>query len=248
MFNSFRLAISFLTIFPFYKKMANNQELASSVSYYPLVGLLIGALAAGSCYGLHSMGLTLSADVVALVIMLIVTGGLHMDGLMDTADGIFSGRDRERKLEIMKDSRVGAMGVIAFGAVFLLKIALLFDLTLGPKLTALILAPSAGRWAMAICIIRYPYARPTGLGGCLQQAGYKQLLVASIILLAASWGLAGIPGLLVLAAVVPAVGVIAVLIMTCLGGMTGDTYGATGELIETWTIFIILLGQQVGLL
>lgn len=248
MFNSFRLAISFLTIFPVYKKMANNQELASSVSYYPLVGLLVGSLAAGGCYVLRSIGLTLSADVMALVIMLIVTGGLHMDGLMDTADGIFSGRDRERKLEIMKDSRVGAMGVIAFGAVFLLKIAFLFDLTLGPKLTALILAPTAGRWAMAVCVIRYPYARTNGLGGCLQGAGYKHLVEASIILLAASWALAGIPGLLVLAAVVPAVWIIAGIIMTCLGGMTGDTYGATGELIETWTILIILLGQQIGLL
>lgn len=248
MFNSFRLAISFLTILPVYKKMANNQELARSVSYYPLVGLLLGAVAAGSCYGLRSLGLGISADVVALVIMITITGGLHMDGLMDTADGIFSGRDREKKLEIMKDSRVGAMGVIAFGTVFLLKIAFLYELTLGPKLMALILAPAAGRWAMTLCIIHYPYARPTGLGACLQQAGYGQLMVASIILIAASWGLAGFMGLAVLAAIVPAVVVTAGIILKCLGGMTGDTYGATGELIETWTICIILLGQQMGLL
>lgn len=247
MIRSFLLAVSFLTILPVYKKMANNQELAGSVSYYPLVGLLIGLAGAAGYLVLGSLDVTLTADVVALVIMITITGGLHWDGLMDTADGLFSGRDRETKLAIMKDSRVGAMGVLAFGTVFLLKIACLFDLTKGLKLTALLLAPAVGRWAMTLCIVYYPSAS-TGLGACLKQAGNRQFILASLILLALGWGLAGIRGWAILAAALPAVWLVAGRITKSLGGMTGDTYGATGELIETWTIFIILLAQKTNLL
>ncbi len=249
MFSSFRLAVSFLTIVPVYKKMADNQELARSVSYYPLIGLLLGSTAAGVCYLLRTLGLTLAADVISLVTMIILTGGLHLDGLMDTADGLLSGRDRGKKLEIMKDSRVGAMGVIAFVAIMLLKTAFLFELDLGLKLTALILVPAAGRWAMVFSITRYPYARAAGgLGAGLKEAGFPQLVMASATLVAAGVWLAGWQGLVILGAVVPFTMVFTGVIVKSLGGMTGDTYGATGEMVETWTLFIILLGQQTGLL
>lgn len=249
MLNSLRLAISFLTIVPIYKKVATNEDLARAVSYYPLVGLMLGASAAGICFILRSIGFSLAGDTMALVTLILLTGGLHLDGLMDTADGIFSGRSLERKLEIMKDSRVGAMGVIAFGTVMLLKISLLYELELGLKLTALILAPVAGRWAMVYAIIRYPYARATGgLGLCFKQAGKPQVFVASLILVAATVWLAGLKGLAVVGMVILGAMGITAYISERIGGMTGDTYGATGELIETWTLFTILLGQQIGLL
>ncbi|MEW6696658.1 MAG: adenosylcobinamide-GDP ribazoletransferase [Bacillota bacterium] len=249
MFASFRLAVSFLTIIPLYKKMANNQELARSVSYYPLIGLLLGSTAAGVCYLLHALGLTLAADVMAFVTMVTLTGGLHLDGLMDTADGLLSGREREKKLEIMKDSRVGAMGVMAFGIILLLKTAFLYELELGLKLTALILAPAAGRWAMVFGITRHPYARAAGgLGAGLKEAGLFQLGIASFTLVAATVWLTGWQGLIILGMVGLATMVITGMTVKSLGGMTGDTYGTTGELVETWTLFIILLGQQTGLL
>jgi len=249
LFTGFRLAVSFLTIIPLYKKMANNQELARSVSYYPLVGLLLGSAAAGVCYLLRIFGLTLAADAVALVTMITLTGGLHLDGLMDTADGLLSGRDRGKKLEIMKDSRVGAMGVMAFGTVMLLKLTFLYELDWGLKLTALILAPAAGRWAMAFGIVRYPYARAAGgLGAGLQGAGFTQLAIASVTLTAAAVWLVGWQGVVILGTVGLVTMVCTGMIVKSLGGMTGDTYGATGEMVETWTLFIILLGQQAGLL
>ncbi|AEF93480.1 Cobalamin synthase [Desulfotomaculum nigrificans CO-1-SRB] len=249
MLSPLRLAISFLTIIPLYNKKAENQELTRSVSYYPVVGFLLGSIAAGVSYGLRTLGLTLAADVLAVVTMIILTGGLHLDGLMDTADGLFSGRSVERKLEIMKDSRVGAMGVIAFITVLLLKVSFLFELSLAPKLTALILAPTAGRWAMVYAITRYPYARPTGgLGACLKQAGRWQLAAASIFFLAVSLALMGPGGLGLVGLAVLGTVVTAWYISKCIGGMTGDTYGATGELIETWTLLAILLGQQLGII
>ncbi|ABO51207.1 cobalamin-5'-phosphate synthase [Desulforamulus reducens MI-1] len=249
MFSSLRLAISFLTIFPFYNKMADNKELAQSVSYYPLVGFLLGSIAAGVCYAMHSIGLNLAADVLGLVTIITLTGGLHQDGLMDTADGIFSGRELHRKLEIMKDSRVGAMGVIALATVLLLKIAFLFELDLAQKLTAFIMAPMAGRWAMVLAITRYPYARATGgLGACLKQAGKTQLALATLILVAGCLWLFGLPGLALLGIVFFITWLTVEFIVKRLGGMTGDTYGALGEMIETWVIFLILLGQQIRML
>jgi len=248
LFKSLRLATSFLTILPCYNKRAENHELTRSVSYYPLVGLLLGAAAAGVCSGLRTLGLTLAGDVITVTTLIILTGGLHMDGLMDTADGIFSGRDLERKLAIMKDSRVGAMGVMTFTTVLLLKISLLYELSLGPKLTALLLAPAAGRWAMVYGITRYPYARPQGLGACLEGAGRKQLITASLILLGICLWLLGPKGMGILGLIILGTLAITGTINKCLGGMTGDTYGATGELIETWTCLTILLGQQTGLL
>ncbi|GAB6158353.1 adenosylcobinamide-GDP ribazoletransferase [Desulfotomaculum varum] len=249
MLTGFRLAVSFLTIIPLYKKMANNQELARSVSYYPLVGLLLGAVAAGICFFLQRVGLTLGADALALATLIFFTGGLHLDGLMDTADGLLSGRERSKKLEIMKDSRVGAMGVIAFGTMLLLKVSFLYELNPALKITALLLAPAAGRWAMVYSIVCYPYARATGgLGAVLQGAGYTQLALASVFFMVAAIWLAGWPGVLIpVTAALAAMGCTAFIVKS-LGGMTGDTYGATGEMVETWTFLIILLGQQAGLL
>lgn len=250
MVNSLRLALSFLTILPLYhNKEVDNQELARSVSYYTLVGLALGIISGGICLGLHSIGLTLSADVMAIIALVVLTGGLHLDGLMDTADGLFSGRSRERKLEIMKDSRVGAMGVIAFGTVILLKIAFLSEINGELKYTALLLAPAAGRWAMVYGITCYPYARTSGgLGACLESAGKKQMAIASITLIIATLGLVGATGVVLLGAVFLAAWTISKYITKCLGGMTGDTYGATGELIETWTLLSMLMAQQFGLI
>ena len=249
MLNSFRLALSFLTVLPVYKKMASTEELARSVSYYPLIGLLLGLMSAGINFMLHRLGLTIAADVLAIVSIIVLTGGLHLDGLMDTADGLLSGKNRERQLEIMKDSRVGAMGVLALSILLLLKVTFLYELKFDLKLTTLVLAPVAGRWAMVYAITRYPYARASGgLGSCLKQAGPFQFIVASFILVVTCIGLSGLKGLVIIGTILLAAMMITGTIYKCLGGMTGDTYGATGELIETWSIFVILMGQQTGIL
>ena len=243
---SFLLALSFLTIIPAYgNKVAGEKEMANSLYAYPLVGLLIGGLLALAAYVSDILALGLGGDGFIVVLWIILTGGLHMDGLMDTADGLFSGKDRERKLEIMKDSRVGAMGVIALGAVLLLKFSFLASLPVYHKILALLLAPVIGRAAMVYSIVHFPYARSgPGLGKCFgEKAGRGKFLAAAAFTLVAAFIAAGLAGLVLTLASLLAAAIIAKGIGGVLGGQTGDTYGALCEASETIFIIAIVIGM-----
>ena len=117
-------AIQFLTVIPFPKSFTGGEkELARCMPFFPVVGLLIGIIIAAFD---HVMGLIfppLPANVMTVIAMTVISGGLHMDGLADTADGFFSARPRERVLEIMRDSRTGVMGVLAVVFVIVLKVS-----------------------------------------------------------------------------------------------------------------------------
>ncbi|SDE84842.1 adenosylcobinamide-GDP ribazoletransferase [Sporomusa acidovorans] len=212
-----------------------------SVKYFTLVGALIGLILAGLNYFLSQL---LPAHVLAAVIVfagIAITGGLHCDGFMDTADGVFSGRSRERMLEIMKDSRVGANGVVAFGFLLLLKYSLIVDMTPTLLTTALLIMPVAGRTAMVICITAFPYARPEGMGKAFAQyAGRSTLLIAVSIAVA-------ITILLGIQAAISAGGAVltgmaaARYFAKVLGGLTGDTYGAVTELTELITLLLFVI-------
>src|SRR5512137_125405 len=119
---SFLAAIQFLTVIPFPKDyMPREEDLGRSVPFYPIVGLLIGIMAATLGYLMEAVLPPLPAYATILIFLLAISGGLHMDGLADTADGFFSARPRDRILEIMRDSRIGVMGVIAVVCIVLLK-------------------------------------------------------------------------------------------------------------------------------
>jgi len=179
------------------------------------------------------------AGLIIIVILIILTGGLHLDGLMDTADGIFSGKSRERKLEIMKDSRVGAMGIIAFGTVLVLKIALLGEIPPGDKATWLLLMPAAGRWALVFAIYKYPYARKEGgLGSIFDNVDARKLAGASAIFVFAAIIALGVYGALLALLVYLFARIVSKTIAGVLDGLTGDAYGALCEVTETWTLFL----------
>ncbi len=140
--------------------------------FYPFVGWVLGGLVAVLGGMLTALGLPPTvAAALTLCGWIALTGALHLDGLMDTADGIFSHRSRERMLEIMKDSRVGAMGVIACVLLLLIKWSLLSELlgTSGERLPSswplVSLAPLWSRWFMVAAIVGWPYARASQSGG-----------------------------------------------------------------------------------
>jgi adenosylcobinamide-GDP ribazoletransferase len=157
---------------------------------------------------------------------------------MDTADGVFGGRTVERRLEIMRDSRVGAFGAVAGGLALLGQYACLSELSGVARLIALIVALGLSRWTMAVAIGTFPSARPTGLGATFHQAGGRwplALATAIALAIAAPAGLLGLSSLAV-AALVALLG--GRFLAARIGGLTGDTYGALGIVVETLILYL----------
>jgi adenosylcobinamide-GDP ribazoletransferase len=237
------LAVTFLTLFPFARNMDRGpRNISNSRAFYPAVGLLMGLLLVGVEEGssrLFSEPLT-AAFLVA--VMVIVTRGLHLDGLMDVCDGVFGGFTPERRLEIMRDSRVGAFGVVGGVTVLLLKYAALVSLLTIPgpgKEWALLLFPALSRWTMVVLLGAFPYVRSQGLGSPFHGAGIKiATTVAGLSALAAAILLGGFAGLGLFFGVMVMAWLMGWAMAKSLGGLTGDTYGATNEIIETTVIIV----------
>ncbi|WP_233531305.1 adenosylcobinamide-GDP ribazoletransferase [Paenibacillus alkalitolerans] len=221
-----------------------------SVVFYPLAGAVVGALA-GCGFMLLPRALPDAPSAALLLVLWIwVTGALHLDGLMDTADGLWSNRPRERMLEIMKDPRVGAMGVVAGCSALVLKFALLSALVESARAgapnigAAVAIVPVVSRAFLPWAVAGWPYAGGSaGMGASLASAGVRHaaasLPVAAMCaaVLFAAFGTGDIEFAAPLfaggLAVAAAVGAFAAWrIARRLGGLTGDTYGALVECIE----------------
>jgi cobalamin 5'-phosphate synthase/cobalamin synthase len=189
----FLAALRFLTIAPVPGKAGTAEDdLAGSVPFFPAVGLLLGAVAAAVAVGLSLLAPPMVAAAALVVLLIAFSGGLHLDGLSDTADGFLSSRPRDRVLEIMKDSRVGAMGVIAIVCVLLLKFAALASMPPAAMCLAALLMPLAGRCVMVLPMAMLDYVRPTGLGSVFHRGrlgGPAVIAMATLVIVAAGAGL-----------------------------------------------------------
>ena len=213
-------------------------ELAGSAPFFPIVGLLIGALAGAVALGVSQILPPLPGAVLIVIVLAATSGGLHLDGLSDTADGFFSARPRERVLEIMRDSHVGVMGVIAIVAVLSLKMAALTSVPDPMLWRTVLFMPLAGRCALVITMALLPYARPEG---GLAAAFWKRRSIPSAIWAALVLGLVGYLCLHLAGLIAAAVTVTLVLIFAayCHGkirGATGDTLGAACEIAEVASV------------
>jgi adenosylcobinamide-GDP ribazoletransferase len=237
----FFAAVQFLTRVPV---PAGDYKLETAVVWLPLVGLLLGAILAATDFALGWLRVPTLLNASALVVLLLVlSGGLHADGLMDTADAVFGHATPERRLEIMHDPRAGAFGVIALVAVVALKISALDGLS-GAWRTALVwLAPGLGRWAIVLLAAVFPYGRPGGLGAPLKLAATPLNLALASVVPAAACLVAGPVG--VAAAAVAAVAALGIgrWLMRLLPGLTGDCYGAVCEVVET----VVWVGGAVAM-
>ncbi len=226
---------------------ADTDSLAESPPMFPLVGALIGLVVAGfdrlAC-------ILLPPPVVAvadLALVFFITQGLHFDGLLDTADGMFSSRSPERILEIMKDSRVGAMGVIVGILQTGLKIAAISSLSGEMRFLALLLAPALARYATVVGIAVFPYVRTgMGLGNVFKSKGRAAwIIVPGIFVLALAGGLAGERGGVSAAASAAAGLAVGNWVSGRLGGLTGDVYGAMCEIAET-AVYLVFSARWLG--
>jgi adenosylcobinamide-GDP ribazoletransferase len=226
-------ALRFLTIIPQpWLPPMTERSAVIAIPWFPAAGLIIGALLlpVGWLGGVFWGELALAALVV--VAWGAVTGGLHLDGLSDTFDAVMSWRPRERKLEIMKDSRIGAMGAIALVAVLLLKVVFLASAGAAWWQAAL-LAPVLGRWADCYGIFFFPAAAEGGLGRSFhEQVRRSDFVFATLTAAGAAALIAGVAGLIALLLVWGVAHLAARWWTRDLGGLTGDTYGALCEIGE----------------
>ena len=237
MLGSFLAAVSFLTILPArWPGGFSARAVSNSRAWFPLVGLLIGLLLLGAERGAREVFPAYLTAALLTVLLIVLTRGLHLDGLMDVCDGVFGGYTRERRLAIMRDSRVGAFAVAGAGGLLLLKYAaLLALLTLGgPGQTAvLLLFPMVSRWTMTLLLAAFPYARPSGLGSPFQQGRPgPATLAAGLMTMAGAFLLGGYGGLALLAGGSALAWGLGWLLSRLLGGLTGDCYGAANEVAE----------------
>jgi adenosylcobinamide-GDP ribazoletransferase len=234
-------AFQFLTIFPtVIRRMFTSREMGQAVAWFPLVGLVLGFL----LYGVHyTAQLIFPANVSATITIfawVIFTRAFHLDGFMDTCDGLFGSFTPERRMEIMKDSRMGAFGV-AGGILVLLTQYSALESSIN-AFAALILATTLGRWASPLVIYIFPYAREEGLGSEMKRNVYfKELLTATLIAGLTSWFLCGLFGLgLMLGAAIVAV-LISLYVLRLIPGLTGDIYGTVTTSVEMLILLVFAI-------
>jgi adenosylcobinamide-GDP ribazoletransferase len=232
-------ALQFLTLLPI-KRNFNVKQIGNATVFFPVVGVLIGGLLVG-LDRLLSLGLPPSVvNVLLVTVLALVSGGLHLDGLADTLDGVGGQHTPQERLAIMKDSRIGGFGAVGIALVLLIQYVTLNNIPASIKMYTLLLFPTLSRWAMVNAIFVYPYARPSGLGKAFK-AGLMGLHYAldTVFALMVAVMLFKLGGLVIMAAAWLTADGTCLYLKSKLGGLTGDTYGAVNEFVSLAVLIAI---------
>jgi adenosylcobinamide-GDP ribazoletransferase len=237
----FWAALQFLTIFPTpLRDDSYTRASAQSLPYFPLVGLILGAILLGLYYGLILFLPSLVVMALLIIALVILTGAHHLDGLIDTCDGVFTSATKKERLAIMSDTRVGAFGVTGIVLLLILKYASLLSVSM--ILPVLLLMPTLSRWIMSSVIFSFPYARRTGMGIPFKQAAtWQKLTISSTIAVIVAVALLKWWGLLLMAVLWLIIYGIGRYLCHRLGGLTGDNYGAINEISEVLVLLLIIV-------
>lgn len=241
-------AVRFLSVLPIpgniqlFEKDEAAPRLVVGCTYFPLVGLLLACLLWLLVLLLTPLVPHLVLAALLVVALVILTGGLHLDGLMDCCDGLFGGRTRERKLEIMRDSHVGSFGLLGAACILLLKFALFASISGHALPLALLVALPSARWAMVLALRVFPSARPTGLGAAFHQTvTTERVVLAGLIALAIALFAGQFIGLIVWLMVSGTALALGFWITRSIGGLTGDSYGAIEEVVEVVALLVLVM-------
>jgi adenosylcobinamide-GDP ribazoletransferase len=236
-------AFQFLTILPV-KRDFSAEQLGRSAVYFPLVGIVIGLLLAAINYVFSLIFPSAVVNILLVAALAVLSGGLHLDGLADTLDGIAGHRTAAERLEIMRDSRIGGFGAIGVALFLLIEYVSLNSIPANLKFYVLILAPALSRWVMVNTIFAYPYARPSGLGKAFKEVvNWRHWAIATVVSLILSVVLFKVAGPAILAGTWVIITLAALFLKRQLNGLTGDTYGALNELA---TIGVFLLVSMLA--
>jgi adenosylcobinamide-GDP ribazoletransferase len=250
MARSFVIAWHFLTAVPFIRqfRVPDPEEWARSMVWFPIVGLALGGILAGVAVALSPVFPRHVADALLVVLLVVLTRGLHQDGLADTLDGWLGGRSPEQRLMIMRDSRIGAFGATGLILTLGLRYVGLSALPDVARLSVLICLPAVGRWAMVIGAIHVPYARAEGgLGqSFVQHLTSREVLMATLLLAAplllAIGPIRGTILMVVAAAIARTVVMVA---RRLCGGITGDMLGLINECAELGFVLLAPVGMRL---
>ncbi len=248
------LALRFLTILPVISFPPSNntnqneeelaKNLANSMAFFPLVGMLMGALLVLLRRLFYYLPVSsLVGDTLVLIFWIWISGGLHLDGFADSVDGFLGGHNKEEILKIMKDSSTGAKGVVALVSLLLLKFVLLVEMPLFLKDAALFFTPVIGRWSMVLAAFLGKPARLKDSMGKLfmDYVSWREFIFASLTMV-----VIGIP--LFRLYLIPLVIINVVIVLLILkysqkriGGISGDILGAINEIAEVFCLLVIYL-------
>lgn len=239
-------ALTLLTVIPVPRFNPTEEDLAGCKPCFPLVGLLVGAAAAGMAWLLIRIFPQPVAAVAMVIFLALVSKGFHLDGLADSADGLLSSRTRERMLEIMRDSHIGSMGVLAIVAVLGLKAAAFLSLPTEAIPPVAAFTALSGRCAIVIYISLSRYARENGLGAVM--FSNRSMLVCFwtvAVWYGAAWWFLGSHGIIIALGLTLLPFIWAEYTARKLGGATGDTIGACEELIEMSAPLLFLIYMRL---
>lgn len=232
------ILIKFMTRIPVFVNVEYDEEkLGKSIKYFPLVGAIIGIF----LYGINILvgKITVNRQIAAIIIIIaeiFITGLIHIDGLADTADGLFSYAEKEKILEIMKDSRVGTNGAVALILYFMTKVILLSEI----RPEYIILYPVISRLSTSINAGLGEYARKNGMSnGIIGKNGKKEAVISIIITMILSFIILKAKGLIILIFAILFILLLMKGVKRKIGGITGDTMGAS---LELTSILVLLAG------
>ena len=243
----FWVAWQFLTIIPFPHYREHGKDLGKSVSFFPMVGLFLGLVLFGFDYLLGLFLPSILVNALLLIALIILTGALHLDGFIDTCDGLALRSSTSDRLRIMSDSRVGGFGVVGGCCLIIAKFAALFALPQQLRASALVLMPILGRWGMVYAISTFPLAKKEGMGWAIkQEANWKGLACATafsliIVLVLLKWWAA-----MLLAALCLILLAFSKYLCSRFGGLTGDNYGAINEFAEVVVLILTFMVAELG--
>lgn len=237
-------ALQFLTILPTPLRGTVSAKVSGqSLAYFPFIGLILGSILLGVWYGLAFILPPSVVYALLIIALAILTGAHHLDGLIDTFDGVMVGKDKEERLQVMADTKVGAFGIAAIILLLILKYAALSS---APVVTSLLLMPTLSRWTMVCAIFAFPYAKDVGMGLVFKQGATWQRLIAATaiplvtaVVLLKWWGLALMSVLLLI------ILGIAGCFHLRIGGLTGDSYGAINELAEVLVLLLLITWERL---
>jgi len=246
---SLLLALQFLTVIPIKVKNFTETKLITSMVFFPVIGFFIASLLILVNNLLLYLGFSnFIINIILVVALVLITAGMHLDGLSDTFDAIASSKPKEAMLAIMRDSHSGVMGVLSIICVLLLKISFLCSIDSIYKTGALILMCVLGRWSLVFLLFMFPYARKVGKAKIFSEGiNLKILITATAFSLSCAVIFFGIDGLSIMVLAMLFAFLFGKFMVKKIEGITGDSLGACCELIEVAVLFLIAILAKAGL-